>query len=108
VAWRGFRGEASKGPAHKEKSPSAGTQPSEMELARGVWAVKLRKKRCKKFTLKRAAQKLGKFIYKHLVKLPEEERERDIAAIERAIAKGLDKRRGRESSGVESCIIEVE
>jgi hypothetical protein len=47
--------------------------------------VKLRKRRSKRFTLKRAAQKLGKFIYKHLVQLPEEERERDIAAIERAI-----------------------
>jgi hypothetical protein len=69
------------------------TYPREMELARGEWAVKLRKKRSKKFTLKRAAQKLGKFIYKHLVKLPEEERERDIAAIERAITKRFGQRK---------------
>jgi len=57
--------------------------------------MKPRKHRPRKFTVKKAAQKLGKFIYKHLVKLPEEERERDIAAIERAIAKkfGRQKRK---------------
>jgi len=57
--------------------------------------MKPRQKRRRKFTLKRAAQKLGKFIYKHVVKLPEEERERNIAAIERAIRKkfGRQKRK---------------
>ena len=62
--------------------------------------MKLRKSWSKKFTLKRAAQKLGKFIYQHLVKLPEEERERDIAAIERAIAKrfGQKKRKRKKRS----------
>jgi hypothetical protein len=57
--------------------------------------MKPRKKKPRKFTLKRAAQKLGKFIYQHVVKLPEEERERNIATIERAIRKkfGRQKRK---------------
>jgi len=50
-------------------------------------------KKPRKLTLKRAAQKLGKFIYKHLVELPEEERERDIADIERAITKKFERKK---------------
>ena len=58
--------------------------------------MKPHKKRAKKLTLKRAAQKLGKFIYKHLVKLPEEERERDIASIERAIRKKFGRQKSKQ------------
>ena len=47
--------------------------------------TKRKKREAKKPSLKRAAQKLAKTIWKHLVELPEEERERDIAAIERAV-----------------------
>jgi hypothetical protein len=41
----------------------------------------------KRLTLKRAMRAVAQMLYKHLVKLPEEERERNIAAIERAVAK---------------------
>jgi len=64
-------------------------------------ASKVRKKgrKKKKLSLKRAAQLLAKTIYKHLVKLPEEERERDIAAFERAVAKKLKKLRAKRWPG---------
>jgi len=51
--------------------------------------LKARKKKRKKLSLKSGAKAIAKMIYKHLVKLPEEERERDIAAIERAVSKRL-------------------
>jgi hypothetical protein len=41
----------------------------------------------KKFTLKRAAKAVAKTLYRHLIHLPELEREQQIAALERAIAK---------------------
>jgi hypothetical protein len=50
---------------------------------------KKRKKKQSKLTLKRAVKAIAKSIYVHLVKLPEEERERDIAAFERAVSKKL-------------------
>lgn len=53
--------------------------------------AKARKKKAtkkkKKLSLKRAVRTFAKIIYKHLVKLPEEEREENIAAFERAVAK---------------------
>jgi hypothetical protein len=45
------------------------------------------KKQRKKRTLKKAVRKIAKTILKHLVELPEQERERNIAAFERALAK---------------------
>ena len=41
----------------------------------------------KKFTLKRAAKAVARTLYRHLIHLPELEREQQIAALERAIAK---------------------
>lgn len=59
--------------------------------------TKARKKKAtkkqKKLSLKRAAQTFAKIIYKHLVKLPEEEREENIAAFERAVAKKFKRQR---------------
>jgi len=52
-------------------------------------------KKRKKLNLKRAAQVFAKIIYKHLVKLPEEEREENIAVFERVVAKKFKRRRGR-------------
>jgi hypothetical protein len=49
--------------------------------------LKARKKKRKKLSLKKAAETISKLIWKYLVKLPEEERERDIAAFERAVWK---------------------
>lgn len=46
-----------------------------------------RKKKSKSPILKKAARKIFKTIVKHLVQLPEEEREKDIAAFERAVVK---------------------
>jgi hypothetical protein len=40
-----------------------------------------------KYTLKRAAKAVAKTLYRHLIHLPELEREQQIAALERAIAK---------------------
>jgi hypothetical protein len=53
--------------------------------------VKPRKKRRnkKKPTLKRAAKSLAKILYKYLIDLPEKEREKGIAALERAVSKKL-------------------
>jgi len=56
---------------------------------------KKRKKKQSKLTLKRAVKAIGKSIYVHLVKLPEEEREKDIAAFERAVSKRLKRMRGK-------------
>jgi hypothetical protein len=50
---------------------------------------KQRKKKQSKLNLKKAVKVIAKSIYVHLVKLPEEERERDIAAFERAVSKKL-------------------
>jgi len=62
----------------------------------------LRKRRKKgrkqKLSLKKAAQAIAKMVYKHLVKLPEEERERDIAMFEREVSKKLKKLAGRKRS----------
>jgi hypothetical protein len=58
-------------------------------------ALKGRKKRSKKLSFKKAAQALAKTMWKHLVQLPEEEREKDIAAIERALTKKLKQLSGR-------------
>ena len=57
--------------------------------------MKGRKKRTKKLSFKRAAQVFAKTIWKHLVQLPEEERERDLAAIERAVTRKLKQLSGR-------------
>jgi len=54
-----------------------------------------KKKSKKKLSLKKGAKAMAKLIYKHLIKLPEEERERDIAAIERAVAKKLKRLKRR-------------
>ena len=51
--------------------------------------------RKKKLTLKRAAKAVAKMIWLHLVKLPEEEREQQIAAVERALAKKLARLTGK-------------
>ena len=58
-------------------------------------ARKRKKKSRKKLSLKKGAAAMAKLIYKHLIKLPEEERERDIAAIERAVAKKLKRLKGK-------------
>lgn len=52
-----------------------------------------KKKKKKKLSLKKVAQTIAKSIYKHLVELPEQERERDIAMLERAVAKKFKKLR---------------
>jgi hypothetical protein len=49
--------------------------------------LKARRKKRKKLSLKKAAEAISKLVWKYLVKLPEEERERDIAAFERAVSK---------------------
>jgi hypothetical protein len=56
---------------------------------------KKRKKKQSKLTLKKAVKAMAKSIYVHLVKLPEEERERDIAAFERAVSKKLRRLRAK-------------
>jgi hypothetical protein len=53
------------------------------------------KSRKRKLGLKRAAKAIAKNVYKHLVKLPEEERERNIALLEREVSKKLKKLTGR-------------
>jgi 5-formyltetrahydrofolate cyclo-ligase len=58
-------------------------------------ARKKKKKNRKKLSLKKGAKAMAKLIYKHLIKLPEEERERDIAAIERAVARKLKRLKGK-------------
>ena len=58
-------------------------------------AHKRKKKSRKKLSLKKSAKAMAKLIYKHLIKLPEEEREKDIAAIERAVAKKLKRLKGK-------------
>jgi hypothetical protein len=50
-----------------------------------------KKKQPKKLTLKKAVRKIAKTILKHLIELPEEERERNIAAFERAVAKRFNR-----------------
>jgi len=45
------------------------------------------KRKSKKPGLKRAGRLLVKTIWKYLVQIPEEEREKDIAAIERILAR---------------------
>jgi len=49
--------------------------------------AKARKRKGKKLSFKKALKAVARFIWKHLVQLPEEERERGIAAIERAVTK---------------------
>lgn len=49
-------------------------------------------------SLRKAAQTIAKTIYKHLVKLPEEERERVIAMFEREVSKRFKKLAGRKQS----------
>jgi hypothetical protein len=53
-----------------------------------------REKKQSKLSLKNAVKAIAKSIYVHLVKLPEEEREKDIAAFERAVSKKLKRLRG--------------
>jgi len=50
-------------------------------------ARKKQQQRKRKLSLKKAVRSIAKSILKHLVELPEEERERNIAAFERAVAK---------------------
>jgi hypothetical protein len=57
--------------------------------------LKARKKKPKKLSLKKAAETIGKLLWEHLVKLPEEERERAIAAFERAASKRFKRLRGK-------------
>ena len=57
--------------------------------------MKARKKKPKKLSLKKAAEAFGKLLWEHLVKLPEEERERAIAAFERAASKRFKRLRGK-------------
>jgi hypothetical protein len=49
--------------------------------------LKARRKKRKKLSLKKAAEAISNLVWKYLVKLPEEERERNIAAFERAVSK---------------------
>jgi len=58
-------------------------------------ALKSRKRKSKKLGFKKAAQAFAKTIWKHLVELPAEEREKDIAAIEAAVARKLRQLRKR-------------
>jgi len=57
-----------------------------------------KKDRKQKVSLRKAAQTIAKTIYKHLVKLPEEERERVIAMFEREVSKRFKKLAGRKQS----------
>lgn len=57
--------------------------------------MKARKKKHKKLGLKKAAEAIANLIWRHLVKLPEEERESNIAAFERAVSKKLKRLRGK-------------
>jgi hypothetical protein len=54
-----------------------------------------RKKKSKKLSLKRSAEAIAKMIWKHLVKLPEAEREKNIATFERAVSKKFKRLRGK-------------
>lgn len=65
-----------------------------MVLKRGNRKRKEKGKK-KKVSLRKAVKAVAKIIYENLVKLPEEERERNIAAMERAVAKRLKKLRGK-------------
>lgn len=65
-----------------------------MVLKRGKRKGKKKGKK-KKVSLKKAMKAVAKIIYENLVKLPEEERERDIAAMERAVAKRVKRLRGK-------------
>jgi hypothetical protein len=56
---------------------------------------KKRKKTQSKLSLKKAVKAIAKSIYVRMVKLPEEERERDIAAFERAVSKKLRRLRAK-------------
>ena len=58
-------------------------------------AAKSAAPRRRKLTLKRAAKKLAKMLFVHLVKIPEEEREERIAYMERQVVKRLEKLRGK-------------
>jgi len=62
--------------------------------------LRKRKKKGRKWkpSLKKAAQAIAKTVYKHLVKLPEEERERDIAMFEKEVSKKFKKLAGRKRS----------
>jgi len=64
-----------------------------------IWgiALKARKRigKKKKPSLKKAAQSIAKAIYKYFVELPEKERERDIAALERVVSKKLKRLRAK-------------
>ena len=60
----------------------------------------MRAKKRKKLTLKNVAKKVSKLIYKYVIEEPEKERERDIAEIERLVAKRLKwrkRKKGRRS-----------
>jgi hypothetical protein len=67
----------------------------------GVYALKAHKRKVKrngkgkKPSLKKAAQAIAKTIYKYFVDLPEKERERDIAALERALSRKLKRLRAK-------------
>jgi hypothetical protein len=68
--------------------------------ARLIWGITLKArkrngKRKKKPSLKRAAQAIAKTIYRYFVELPEEERDRDIAALERAVSRKLKRLRAK-------------
>jgi hypothetical protein len=52
-----------------------------------------KKQKRKKLTVKGVARKISKLIYKYVVEDPEKERERDIAEIERSIARQVKKLR---------------
>ena len=73
--------------------PKKGTPQA--ESIGGMVLKTYKKKKRKKLSLKRAVKSIAKIIYKHLVKLPEEERERDIATFERALAKKFKRRRAK-------------
>jgi hypothetical protein len=49
----------------------------------------------KKPSRKTAAQAIAKTVYKYFVELPEEERERDIAAFERVMSRKLKRLRAK-------------
>ena len=55
---------------------------------------KEKKEKKRKLSLKRVAKALAKTIWKHLVELPEKERERTIAALARVVSKKLKRLRG--------------
>jgi hypothetical protein len=56
--------------------------------------VKPHAPRPRKLTLRRAAKKLAKMLFVHLVQIPEQEREARIAYLKRQVAKRLEKLRG--------------